>query len=66
MTYLITEQTGTQPLQSKADLCKLIIVSFFIKMKKDMVPVGIVVVMNLFLNDLLFYNIQSPPPHRSI
>lgn len=22
MTYLITEQTSTQPLQSKADLCK--------------------------------------------
>jgi hypothetical protein len=22
MTYLIAEQTGTQPLQSKADLCK--------------------------------------------
>ena len=54
MTYLIITQTSAQPLQFMAISANLIIWSFIMQMKRDMVSAGIVVVINFILDDPFF------------
>jgi NADH:ubiquinone oxidoreductase subunit D len=55
MTYLITSQTSTQPLQSKVALCKWNNLELLPADEEGhMVSADIVVVINSILNDLLF------------